>query len=134
MPLCCLDLVVKKKNTFLLVKRRDYPAKNCWWFPGGRILFGEKFKQAIRRKLKEELRIENFKNIKFLGIGETFFKKGYFGNSIFSVNNVFLVEISKEESTKIEPDKTILNYKWFRKIPKNIHPYLKKFLKLTDFR
>lgn len=54
-PIPCVDLIVKnEKGEVLLLKRKNEPAKNEWWFPGGRILFGESRKDAAIRKLNEE--------------------------------------------------------------------------------
>ena len=41
MPLCCLDLIVVNNKKFILIKRKFNPAKDKWWFPGGRVFFGE---------------------------------------------------------------------------------------------
>ena len=49
-PIFCIDLVVKKKNFFLLAKRKEKPAKNKWWFPGGRLFLGEKINTAIKKE------------------------------------------------------------------------------------
>ncbi len=133
LPICCVDIIVKKDKSFLLVKRLENPAKNQWWFPGGRLLFNESLLQAVKRKFKEELNIEKFKKIKFLGIKETKFKKGKFGQPVYSINNVFLVSLAEKECFNIRADKTIAEYKWFNNIQKGFHPYIKKFLKLAKF-
>jgi len=132
-PICCVDLVIKMKNSFLLVKRKENPAKNKWWFPGGRVLFGESLIEAVKRKIKEELNIRKFKNIKFLGIEELKFQKGRFNKPVHSIANVFLIELNKKNCFNIQPDQTIFKYKWFNSIQKNFHPYIKKFLKLAKF-
>jgi colanic acid biosynthesis protein WcaH len=55
LPIPCVDLVVEnQKGKILLLKRRNEPAKDQWWFPGGRIHFGELRKEAAVRKLREE--------------------------------------------------------------------------------
>ena len=134
LPICCVDLVIRTKNTFLLVKRLDKPYKRMWFFPGGRILFGESFETAVKRKLKEELNIRNFRKIKFLGTGNLKFQKGRFGNPGQTITNVFLVEIDKKESSKVRLDRTSSGYKWFDAVRKDFHPYLKKFLTLAGFK
>jgi colanic acid biosynthesis protein WcaH len=58
-PLPCVDLIVKnERQEILLVKRKNEPAKGVWWFPGGRVMFGEYRNEAAIRKLKEECGIE----------------------------------------------------------------------------
>lgn len=55
MPISCVDLVVMDQaGRILLLKRKNEPASNQWWFPGGRVLFNEIRSEAVRRKLKEE--------------------------------------------------------------------------------
>ena len=55
LPIPCVDSVIKKNDSFLLIKRLEKPEKNQWWFPGGRIMLNESLNQTVRRKLKEEL-------------------------------------------------------------------------------
>lgn len=55
MPLVCVDLVVVNgEGQLLMVRRKNEPAMGEWWFPGGRVLFGEARIDAARRKLREE--------------------------------------------------------------------------------
>ena len=55
MPIPCVDLyVLDDEDHLLMVKRRNEPAAGEWWFPGGRVLFGETRQEAAERKLKEE--------------------------------------------------------------------------------
>ncbi|HEY3323056.1 MAG TPA: NUDIX domain-containing protein [Planctomycetota bacterium] len=55
MPIPCVDLLVRDpKGRILLVKRKNEPALGEWWFPGGRVHFGELREDAARRKLREE--------------------------------------------------------------------------------
>jgi colanic acid biosynthesis protein WcaH len=55
MPIPCVDLLVRdESDRVLLVHRRNDPARNEWWFPGGRIHFFEDRRDAVTRKLREE--------------------------------------------------------------------------------
>lgn len=55
MPIVCVDLVViDRENRILLIKRNNEPAKNQWWFPGGRVHYGELRIEAAKRKLFQE--------------------------------------------------------------------------------
>ena len=55
MPISCIDLVVEDEyENILMLKRKNEPAKNMWWFPGGRIFYGETRELAVKRKLLEE--------------------------------------------------------------------------------
>ena len=59
LPIVCVDLLVyNRKEEILLLKRRNEPAKGEWWFPGGRVHFGETRLEAARRKLHDECGVE----------------------------------------------------------------------------
>src|SRR3989339_1730756 len=101
LPICCVDVVILNKNKeFLLLKRKNEPAKDQWWVPGGRIKKGEKTEKAVLRKVKEETGL-NIKIKKMLGVKETIFKKGFFGNSVHTLNIIFL---AKAKSNKVKMD------------------------------
>jgi len=66
MPIPCVDLlVVNSSEEILLIKRKDEPAGNQWWFPGGRVHYGETRLNAAKRKLLEEcnLHADSFEEI-----------------------------------------------------------------------
>jgi len=55
LPICCVDLLIRdEQENILMLLRSNEPAKNHWWFPGGRVFFEEKRHDAATRKLKEE--------------------------------------------------------------------------------
>lgn len=59
MPIPCVDLIViDKDGNILMLLRNNDPAKDQWWFPGGRVLFNERRIDAVHRKLKEECGLE----------------------------------------------------------------------------
>lgn len=49
----------EKKLKILLIRRADYPYKNCWALPGGFCRKGEDVCEAARRELYEETHVEN---------------------------------------------------------------------------
>ena len=54
-PRTCVDImVIDEQGRVLLMFRNNEPARGQWWFPGGRIYFGETRLQAAQRKIKEE--------------------------------------------------------------------------------
>ena len=60
MPIPCVDLLILDADDHvLLVRRIAPPAEGEWWFPGGRVHFGESRRQAAVRKLREECAIES---------------------------------------------------------------------------
>lgn len=58
MPISCVDVLVKNpQGEVLLVHRLNEPAAGQWWFPGGRVCYGERRAEAAIRKLREEVGI-----------------------------------------------------------------------------
>jgi 8-oxo-dGTP pyrophosphatase MutT (NUDIX family) len=57
---CCVDMVIVRTNAetgkkeCVLVERASEPAKGLWWWPGGRLLKGESFFDAAKRKAQQE--------------------------------------------------------------------------------
>ena len=128
LPICCVDVVIFNKNKeFLLLKRRNEPVKGYWWIPGGRILKGELIEKAVLRKAKEETGLD-VKIKKLLGVKETIFKKGFFGNSVHTLNIIFL---AKAKSNKVKMDFQNSEYKWFSKTEKKLDPYIRQVIKLA---
>lgn len=58
MPIPCVDIVVSSPGKYIMALRRNEPARDQWWFPGGRILKGETFHAAAIRLARQELGIE----------------------------------------------------------------------------
>lgn len=55
MPIPCVDLFVfNSAGEVLLVRRTNEPAHGQWWFPGGRVHFGETRETAAMRQLMKE--------------------------------------------------------------------------------
>ena len=56
MIVVCVDVICQRKsdNKLLLFFRRDKPAANIWWWPGGRMFRGETFYQTAVRKISDE--------------------------------------------------------------------------------
>lgn len=54
-PIVSVDLLVHHNGGLVLGKRRNAPAKNKWFVPGGTVLKGETRQQAVHRVAKEEL-------------------------------------------------------------------------------
>lgn len=131
MPIFCVDLIVVKNDKFILTKRTNKPVQGKWWFPGGRVFKNEKMIVAVKRKAKEELGL-NPKSIKFLGFDETFFPDGPFDGSTHTVNAIFAITINAAKEPKI--DSQAESFRYFEKIDKKWHPYIKKSLTMAGFK
>ncbi len=133
-PICCVDVVICHSDKILLVYRNTEPAKNEWWFPGGRVYKNEKLEDAAIRKAYEEVGIK-VQIVKMIGVYETLFNKGPFDDlksGVHTVNIYFLVKPTSE-NFKIKIDNTSSDYRWIDTIEENLHPYVKKVLKTLEF-
>jgi len=63
-PVLTVDIVIRKNNGYVFVKRNHEPFKGWWALPGGLVEFGETVEEAAIREAKEETGL----NIKILGI------------------------------------------------------------------
>ena len=101
MPIPCVDLLVTDgAGNVLLLLRKNEPAAGQWWFPGGRVLFGEKREDAARRKLEEEcgLVATQFQEIGtfdiLLNIGQ--------GACVHSITTLYKVQVARESNIKLD--------------------------------
>lgn len=125
MPLVCVDICVVHDKKILMVKRGHEPAKNQYWIVGGRVLKGEKLKDAAYRKAKEEVNLCTTV-CNQIHTEETLFNEGPNNIPIHSINNVFY---SLATSDNVHLDQNHLDYKWITEIEDDFHPYLKRVLK-----
>lgn len=116
-PILCVDVLIKDKDGFLLVKREREPLKGRWWVPGGRVLKGEAMTVAVKRKMKEELGI-NIKILETLGYYEKHFKKNEFGLES-GVHTVSIVFSAKPLSSKIKLDSQSSAWKFSKILPRD---------------
>lgn len=135
MPICCVDLIIQnKEKKFLLVLRKNKPAQNQWWFPGGRVYKNEKLEDAAIRKAKEETGLKT-KIEKKIGVYETFFDDGPFPDlktGVHTVNICFLASLEEDSEPLINGAHSDLSsFKWTSTIEKNLHPYIKSALKYS---
>lgn len=132
MPICCVDLVFCSKGKVYLFKRSYAPAKNKWWIIGGRILKGEKLKDAVARKAKEEIGVE-IKIKKFIGVYDALFGTSRFDTKAkksgsHSVSICFLVE-PKRKNFKLKLNAEYTGHNAINKIGKGLHPLVQRVLK-----
>jgi colanic acid biosynthesis protein WcaH len=71
-PLVAIDLIVRSPDGRILVgRRKNEPAKSCWFIPGGRITKNETRAAAFRRISLAELGVEkHIHEARFLGVFE----------------------------------------------------------------
>ena len=113
-PIPSVEAIISKGNSLLFLRRQNSPAKGEWWFPGGRIRKGETLGEALYREVKEETGLEVIKS-KLVNVYSRMFDGRH--------------DISIAYLCKCKGDKIILNnehseYRYFKSLPKSIHPYL----------
>jgi ADP-ribose pyrophosphatase YjhB (NUDIX family) len=81
MPIACVDLLVTDElGRVLLIKRKNHPANDQWWFPGGRVHLNETRRAAAARKLQEECGLKAM-NISEVGTFDVIFPEAPQGAS-----------------------------------------------------
>lgn len=122
----CVDIVLVRTSSTgtkecLLVKRSSEPVKGVWWWPGGRMLKGETFFDAAKRKARGETGISDVTCVQVLGIWNTFFPTSNWDTptqkGTQTVNAIVLVEVNNEgEDVKL--DETSEESRWISLDPK----------------
>ncbi|CAJ1960083.1 unnamed protein product [Cylindrotheca closterium] len=105
---CCVDIVVVRrdketgKKQCVLVERASEPAKGVWWWPGGRLLKGETFFDAAKRKTQQETGLKSITPIQVLGVWNTFFPASAWDSQeekgTQTVNAIVLVELGGDDN------------------------------------
>ena len=113
LPIPCVDLLVKRHDKLLLLRRNNEPAQDEWFVPGGRIFKNEKLKDAAKRVLKEETGL-TAKNLVQTGAMSHIWPTRH-------TLSVFYV-------TEVEPGEIMLNdehseYDWVNKLD-GVHPLI----------
>ena len=128
MPFCCVDLIVCFNKKVLLIKRKEHPAKNEFWFPGGRIYKNEKVSDAVKRKAFEEIGA-NVKIERKIGCYETFFKESIFNDLKTGTHTISIVYLTSLLNSDISLDETSSEFRWIDKIENTLHSHVRKVLK-----
>lgn len=104
--LVSIDLIVLDKESSVLVgKRKNDPAKNMWFVPGGRIYKHEPWKEAIKRISRGELGYEiEYKDCTMIGLFDHHYPNNFLnrtdenGNMITTHYFVVGMQITVSES------------------------------------
>lgn len=136
LPICCVDIFLYDpvNKSYLLVQRKDPPAKDAWWVPGGRLEKGESFFDCAERKCLKEVGLKVTPR-KILGSGATLFPDSMWNTQTHTVN-VFVLAVLNEGQSKPKLDSTSEKWRWekIQSIPED--PYVgaiqKKALKAIN--
>lgn len=80
-PLVSIDLVVMDaEGKVLLGKRKNRPAQNLWFVPGGRILKNEPLREALSRISQNEIGIKiDHNEVRLAGAYDHMYEDNFFG-------------------------------------------------------
>jgi colanic acid biosynthesis protein WcaH len=115
-PLVSIDLIVRREDgRVLLGKRRNEPAKGCWFVPGGRIHKNERLEAAFRRISLAELGTPCAAGDgRFLGVFEHFYAANFAEKPGTGTHYVVLAyELTPPELPEKLPADQHGEFKWF---------------------
>ena len=126
MPINCVDVVLKTTDRgFLMIKRKEEPAKDQWWLPGGRVLRNESLVSAAKRKVLEETNLRIKSLDKIVNGYELLFRGDPFdhGGGTHSICTCYSAEVKDLSSLKM--DECHSESKVFSHYISEWHPYLR---------
>lgn len=123
MPILCVDLLVRYKGKYLLIKRTEEPMKDVYWVIGGRVNKGETLRQAVLRKLKAETGLTaRLYDIEMVGVYEDQYDESSMGvvpGGYHTVAVVFEVYLDSIDGLKL--DDTSSGWGLFENPPKRFN-------------
>lgn len=89
-----------------------------YYLPGGKVMFGETAENAIKRELREELKIEA-KIVRPLCLNQSFFTEDVNGMRYHELTIYFLIEaedvlLERGERFSIEEGKHLFDFEWLK--------------------
>jgi colanic acid biosynthesis protein WcaH len=133
-PLVSIDLIIENsQNQILLGLRKNAPAKDFWFVPGGRILKDESIPHAFNRIAKDELGINlACEKANFIGVFEHWYPDNFTQKQKASTHYIVLAHHIKITDAPLEfPDDQHAQHKWFDKTSllkdKKVHPNTKAY-------
>ena len=118
LPLVSIDLIVRCKDSgkYLFGWRRNRPAANHWFVPGGRIQKNESLDDAFVRLTKIELGAGICRSkAEFFGVYEHFYDDHVFGEGISTHYVVLAYQVIVDLSELNLPVQQHSKYKWMTK-------------------
>ncbi|AEF53537.1 GDP-mannose mannosyl hydrolase [Marinomonas posidonica] len=134
-PLFSIDLIVlNQKKQILLGKRKNAPAKDYWFVPGGRVFKNESLSDAFTRISNSELgQPFNYRSATLLGLYDHFYNDSVFSENISThyINASHLIRIYLDSLLSLPSDQH-QDYRWADIDTLNqddtVHSYSKVFL------
>ena len=114
LPIASVEAVILKDDKLLFLRRKNDPVKGEWWFPGGRIRKGETLAEALIREVKEETGLQVIES-KLINVYSRIFETRH---------DISIVYLCSCKGAKIKLNSEHSEYKYFKKLPTNIHSQL----------
>ena len=135
-PMIAIDLCITNNEKILLGKRKNPPARNFYFVPGGRIRKSESINKALTRLIYEETgrKIKKENKIKLIGIFEHFYDDNFLGNRDFNSHYVviaysfplgILTDVNPDFSDKQHSENIWVDFKKTTKL--DIHKYTRLY-------
>ncbi|HEY7164099.1 MAG TPA: GDP-mannose mannosyl hydrolase [Candidatus Binatia bacterium] len=134
-PLVAIDLVVRnKRGEVLLGLRKNGPAKDTWFVPGGRILKDEKISAAFARITGSELGTPvDINTARFIGVYEHLHEGNFADEPGFGTHYVVLAHELTNFIAVSLPRTQHSGYRWLRESEllgdPAVHPYTKDYFR-----
>ncbi len=114
-------IIVDCKERVLVMKRNSEPAKNQYWFPGGRIKMGQSLEEALKERVRKETGLDwsEVKVIRVASVSSSLFRTRH------TIDINFLLE--KVSSSDIRLNEEHSDFKWLKPEEfekEGLHPYL----------
>jgi colanic acid biosynthesis protein WcaH len=113
-PLTSIDLIVKnQKGEVLLGLRKNNPAKNKWFIPGGCIIKNETLDSAFNRITLSEIgyKLER-EDASFFSIGEHFYKENAFDMEGIDTHYIVITYVVYLLNESLKEDDQHFIFKW----------------------
>ena len=113
-PLVSVDLVVRNAAGEMLVGwRRNRPARDTWFVPGGRVGKDERIADAFARLAREELDAAlTIADARFLGVFEHLYDDNFAGEPGFGTHYIVLAYAAAAPATLTLPEAQHSRYRW----------------------
>jgi ADP-ribose pyrophosphatase YjhB (NUDIX family) len=130
MPIACVDLLVMNgADEILLIRRTNEPAIGQWWFPGGRVQFGERREAAARRKLLEECGLD-VPQLQELKTFDVILPYATNERSSHGITTIFAARIAEPRLVRLDPQSSAFCWKtvhvWQTE---QLHPFIVECLR-----
>lgn len=116
-PFVSIDLVVRNDyGQVLLGYRRNRPAQNFWFVPGGRIRKNERSQDSLQRIARDELGIEavDVSGGKLLGVFDHFYDDNFYGVPGIGTHYVVCAyQLQFDANTSLKHDDQHAELKWW---------------------